>query len=203
MSHQRVLRVAELIHAPTSDVQAAIRDLSRGITAAVAELDAGTLITLELRRPWWDRRSRRMVLRMMHEQLSQLEQRTQRVVIVAAAIRQNGQVLAGQRGHPEHMAGKWEFPGGKVERGETPQAALVRECAEELGTDILVGEEVARVDLDTGAVLILFNAELRQGSAQPQALEHRALSWLGKDELASVDWLISNQLFVSEMVSRL
>jgi hypothetical protein len=72
-----------------------------------------------------------------------------------------------------------------------------------LGADIVVGDEVARVELDTGAILILFEAELRPGSTQPQALEHQALSWLGKDQLASVDWLISNQLFVSEMVSRL
>ena len=91
------------------------------------------------------------------------------------------------------MAGKWEFPGGKVERGETPQSALVRECLEELGSRIEVGSELARQRLDTGATLILFAARLSSNTAEPVALEHRKVGWFGSDQLPNLDWLATNR----------
>ena len=112
------------------------------------------------------------------------------VVIVGAAIVANGKVLACERAEPEHMRGMWEFPGGKVDPGETERQALVRECQEELGVHIEVGARIGEdVLLSHGkAVLRVYLAQLI-GSAQPQAYEHSALRWLAPDELDSVPWL--------------
>ena len=199
----RILRVAELLHADVAQVRVATADLPRHTAAAVAELAAGTLLTLELRRPWWDRRPRQRALKRLHAALAAVESQTHRVLIVAAAIIRNGQVLAAQRNHPAEMAGKWEFPGGKVERGETPVAALVRECAEELGTQVTVGPEVAREDLDSGTVLILFQASLAADAGEPRAIEHRDLGWFGLADLGTLDWLPTNRRFVTDVTRRL
>jgi 8-oxo-dGTP diphosphatase len=203
MAAGRVLRVAELLHADVSEVRRATERLPSRVTAATSELAAGTLLTLELRRRWWDRRPRRRVLNGLHQLMSGIEGATQSVTIVAAALIRDGRALAAQRNHPPSMAGKWEFPGGKVERGETPQSALIRECAEELGTQILVGPELARKRLDTGATLILFAASLPKMAADPAPLEHRDLGWFGSEQLRGLDWLTTNRQFVTEVTGRL
>src|SRR3954463_13665852 len=107
-----------------------------------------------------------------------------RKVIVAAVIITDGRVLACERSAPPEVAGRWEFPGGKVERGETDRAALARECAEELGVRVEVGDRVGPdVSLAHGrAVLRVFLATLLGGDV-PQALEHRSMRWLGPGEL--------------------
>jgi 8-oxo-dGTP diphosphatase len=192
-----------LLHADIHEVRRAARDVPGRLTAALAQLPAGTLLTLELRRAWWDRRPRRLALRALHNTISLIELQTNRVTIVAAALMRDGRVLAAQRNHPPEMAGKWEFPGGKVEHGETPQAALIRECAEELGTQIVVGPELARQDLETGALLILFAARLAAASTDPVALEHRELGWFGSEQLIGLDWLTTNERFVTEVTGRL
>jgi len=97
------------------------------------------------------------------------------------------------------MAGKWEFPGGKVEAGESPRAALVRELAEELGIQVEVGPEIARQELETGAVLILFQAQLSSASPDPEAREHRDLRWLTASQLMEVDWLATNAIFITNL----
>jgi 8-oxo-dGTP pyrophosphatase MutT (NUDIX family) len=198
-----VLRVAELLHADPSAVRRATDGLPRRVTAAIAELAAGTLLTLETRRRWWDRRPRRRVIAGLHQLMQDIEQATGRVVIVAAALIRDGRALAAQRSHPPSMAGKWEFPGGKVERGETPQAALIRECAEELGTSILVGPELGRARLDSGATLILFAASLPDDAGPPLPLEHQNLGWYGSEQLSGLDWLTSNRQFVPDVTRRL
>jgi 8-oxo-dGTP diphosphatase len=111
-------------------------------------------------------------------------------IIVGAAIIAGSRVLACERAEPPEMAGKWEFPGGKVEPGEDEQDALVRECEEELGVSVQVGARVGGdVLLGHGrAVLRVYAASLRNGQ-QPQAIEHAELRWLGVDELYSVPWL--------------
>jgi 8-oxo-dGTP diphosphatase len=199
----RILRVAELLHADVADVRRATAELPGRITAATSELSAGTLLTLELRRGWWDRRPRRLALKRLHGAIRAVEAATHRVTIVAAAVVRDGRALAAQRNHPPAMAGKWEFPGGKVERGETPQSALVRECLEELGSRIEVGSELARQRLDTGATLILFAARLSSNTAEPVALEHRKVGWFGSDQLPNLDWLATNRQFVTEVTGRL
>ncbi|WP_433066249.1 (deoxy)nucleoside triphosphate pyrophosphohydrolase [Dactylosporangium sp. CS-033363] len=111
-------------------------------------------------------------------------------IIVGAAIISNGRVLACERAQPPEMAGKWEFPGGKVDPGETEVQALVRECQEELGVDVAVGDRVGDdiAMLNGTAILRVYVATLLNG-AQPLALEHSDLRWLGVDELDSVPWL--------------
>ena len=109
-------------------------------------------------------------------------------IVVGAAIVHAGRVLAAQRARPPEAAGRWEFPGGKVDPGETEPAALVRECIEELGVRIRVGARLgADVAMANGAVLRLDLADLLAG--EPRALEHLAVRWLGADELDSVPWL--------------
>jgi 8-oxo-dGTP diphosphatase len=121
-------------------------------------------------------------------------------VIVAAVIVVNGRVLACERSRPPETAGWWEFPGGKVEPGETEKAALARECAEELGVQVEVGARVgADVPLPNGrAVLRVFTARLLDADL-PRPLEHAALRWLGPDELDSVRWLPADQPIVAEL----
>jgi 8-oxo-dGTP diphosphatase len=121
-------------------------------------------------------------------------------VIVAAVLISDGRVLACERSAPPEVAGRWEFPGGKVEPGETDAQALVRECAEELGVRVAVGPRVGPdVPLAHGrAVLRVFAVTLLHGDT-PRALEHAAMRWLGPDELASVPWLPADQPIVAEL----
>jgi 8-oxo-dGTP diphosphatase len=83
----------------------------------------------------------------------------------------------------------WEFPGGKIEDGESPQEALAREIGEELLVDVRVGEEIVSTthDYEFGVVtLTTYYCELRSGT--PRLTEHAALRWLTPDELSSVEW---------------
>ena len=123
-----------------------------------------------------------------------------RRVIVAAVIITAGRVLACERSAPPEVAGRWEFPGGKVEPGESDQQALARECAEELGVRVEVGDRVGPdVPLAHGrAVLRVFAVRLLEGD-QPRALEHTSMRWLAPDELDSVPWLPADQPIVAEL----
>ncbi|MEU4687489.1 (deoxy)nucleoside triphosphate pyrophosphohydrolase [Actinoplanes sp. NPDC023714] len=125
-------------------------------------------------------------------------------VIVAAVIIADGRVLACQRSAPPEAAGKWEFPGGKVEPGETEEAALARECAEELGVRVKVGDRVGPdVPLAHGrAVLRVYAADLVEGDV-PEALEHTSMRWLAVDQLDSVVWLPADKPIVAELPSLL
>ena len=121
-------------------------------------------------------------------------------VIVAAVIIMDGHVLACERSAPPEVAGRWEFPGGKVEPGETDAEALARECVEELGVRVAVGARVGQdVPLAHGrAVLRVFAVTLLDGDV-PRALEHAAMRWLGPDELDSVPWLPADKPIVAEL----
>lgn len=121
------------------------------------------------------------------------------LVIVGAAIVVDGRVLGCERAEPPESAGRWEFPGGKVEPGESDEEALVRECEEELGVIIALGDRIGGdVPLAHGrAVLRVWFAELVSGV--PQALEHASLRWLSADELDRVPWLPADAPIVAEL----
>jgi 8-oxo-dGTP diphosphatase len=125
-------------------------------------------------------------------------------VIVAAVIVTDGRVLACQRSAPPEVAGKWEFPGGKVEPGETDAEALARECVEELGVRVDVGSRVGPdVPLAHGrAVLRVYAVRLLDGD-RPRALEHTAMRWLAADELDDVVWLPADRPIVAELATLL
>jgi mutator protein MutT len=109
-------------------------------------------------------------------------------VVVGAAIVDGDRLLAAQRSTPAALAGRWELPGGKVDAGETDEAALIRECREELGVDVMLGARVGR-DWPIGedGVLRVWLAGVVEG--EPVALEHSELRWLTVDELHDVEWL--------------
>lgn len=159
----------------------------------LAETGAGTLVTVEFLglHPTADLlpgyRSRVLgVLRHLLGILTLAVHESQ--VVVAAAIVQEGRVLATRRTYPAALAGKWELPGGKVDPGETEPAALVREIGEELAVTVTPGERLGDpVQLDAELVLHTYLATLVAGTPQP--VEHDRMAWLGPDELDSVDWL--------------
>ena len=118
--------------------------------------------------------------------------------VVGAAILDRGRVLAARRTKPAAAAGRWEFPGGKVEPDEAPDAALVREIAAELECGLEVTEWLdAVVDRDGGHRLTVAVARLVNGVPVP--LEHDELRWLAVDELDQVDWLDADRPFLEEL----
>ena len=118
--------------------------------------------------------------------------------VVGAAILRDGRVLAARRTSPLSAAGRWEFPGGKVEPGETPESALAREVTEELGCRIeVVGWLAGRVTIDATHVLAVGLARLVDG--EPDPVEHDLVRWLAADELGEVDWLDSDRPFLAEL----
>jgi 8-oxo-dGTP diphosphatase len=121
-------------------------------------------------------------------------------VIVGAAIIADGRVLACARADPPEMAGRWEFPGGKVEPGEDEPAALARECLEELGVRVRVGPRVGSDVLlgHGGAVLKVYAARLCDGD-EPRLIEHLAMRWLAADELSDVAWLPADAPIVAAL----
>jgi 8-oxo-dGTP diphosphatase len=119
-------------------------------------------------------------------------------VVVGAAIVREGRVLATRRTTPPLARGLWEFPGGKVEPGEAPAEALVREIREELGCDVRVtgvldGEQPVGEQL----TLRVMRAELVAGDPVPH--EHDALRWLGPGELDKVRWLAPDLPFLAQV----
>ncbi|WP_406197701.1 (deoxy)nucleoside triphosphate pyrophosphohydrolase [Streptomyces sp. NBC_01017] len=126
-------------------------------------------------------------------------------IVVGAALLEAGRLLAARRSAPEELAGRWELPGGKVEAGEAPEAALVRELREELGVAAEVVERVPGAwPLKPPYVLHVWTARLLPGSGDPEPLEdHDALRWLDAGELWDVDWLDQDVPAVREVAGRL
>lgn len=109
--------------------------------------------------------------------------------VVAAVIFKDGKVFATQRGYGEFKDG-WEFPGGKVEPGESPEDALRREIREELEVEVSVGDLIDTIEYDYPAFHLsmkCFACTIAGGS--PHLLEHEAAKWLTSTQLGSVDWL--------------
>ena len=123
-------------------------------------------------------------------------------LVMGAAIIDRGRVLAARRTTPEHARGLWEFPGGKVERGEDPRAAIVREVREELACEIAVVDHLdGEQPIKDGYTLRVAVAELISGEPVPH--EHDAIRWLGPEELDLVPWLAPDVPFLPELRARL
>lgn len=122
------------------------------------------------------------------------------IKVVAAIITKDNKVFATQRGYGDFKDG-WEFPGGKVEPGERPEDAIVREIREELGADIRVTGFLTTVEHDYPNFHLsmdCFWAELEDG-AEMVLKEHEAAKWLAKEDLDQVDWLPADVKVVSEI----
>lgn len=125
------------------------------------------------------------------------------VEVVAAIIVHEGRVLATQRGYGD-LAGGWEFPGGKIEPGESPEEALIREIREELDATIAVDEFLVTVDYDYESFHLTMHCYLAHQTAGVFALlEHRDAKWLASHDLRSVAWLPADVLVVDALERRL
>ena len=123
------------------------------------------------------------------------------VAAIIKAVNENGEpiIFATQRGYGDFKGG-WEFPGGKIEEGETPQEALIREIKEELETDITVGELLDTIEYDYPTFHLsmdCFWAEIEFGNLVLK--EHEAAKWLTKDELDSVEWLPADVTLIEKI----
>lgn len=124
-------------------------------------------------------------------------------VVCGIIINPSGKILACRRGLDRHLGGLWEFPGGKVDAGETHQAALARELYEELSITVRVGYPLtAIVEWTDGRVSIRlrgFYCEIVQGS--PCAHEHEEICWYEPTELPNLDWALADVPLVQELVN--
>ena len=121
------------------------------------------------------------------------------IEVVAAIIHQEGRILATQRGYGE-WKGMWEFPGGKMEAGETEEEAIVREIREELCVGIRVERKVCTVEYDYPQFHLrmhCFWCSIAEGVLELK--EHQSARWLAKEEWESVEWLPADVLVVSRL----
>lgn len=125
------------------------------------------------------------------------------VHVVAAVIRKDDKIFATQRGYGEFKDG-WEFPGGKIEEGETSEQALVREIREELNTDIKVGKLIDTIEYDYPNFHLsmeCFWCEIVKGGLELK--EHEAARWLTRETLYSVDWLPADVSLIGKIKKEL
>ena len=121
------------------------------------------------------------------------------IEVVAAIIRKGDMIFATQRGYGE-WKDWWEFPGGKMEAGETPEEALVREIREELSAEISVDKFICTVEYDYPAFHLTMHCFLCSLIGEALHLnEHEAAKWLAKDELDSVKWLPADVKLIEEV----
>lgn len=126
-----------------------------------------------------------------------------RISVVAAIIYENGRIFATQRGYG-HGKGCWEFPGGKIEGGETPEEALVREIREELDAAIEVGTLFETVEYDYPEFHLSMQCYWCKVISGGLLLkEHTAAKWLSKEELFDVEWLPADVELVRKMTESL
>jgi 8-oxo-dGTP diphosphatase len=127
------------------------------------------------------------------------------LAVVCALIERDGHVLMAQRPAHKHLGGKWEFPGGKVDPGESPEAALHRELDEELGCSV---EIIRPLQARTHAYatvtvhLMPFVTRLLPTSGEVQAREHASLRWVLAEELAELDLPEADRPIIAEYLAR-
>ena len=147
------------------------------------------------------RRAMRRVLVARAEVITaRAEQLAAAPVVVATALIRDGRVLVAQRTRPPALAGRWELPGGRVEPGEDEVAAVVRECREELGTEVVPDGRVGTDLAISVGVLRVHRARPAPGAPEPQALEHAAVRWVDATEVPAVDWVDADRAVVADLV---
>ena len=125
------------------------------------------------------------------------------IKVVAAVIRNDNKIFATQRGYGEFKDG-WEFPGGKVEAGETPEEALIREIREELDTEISVDEFIETIEYDYPTFHLsmdCFWCSIKEGNLTLR--EHEAAKWLDAQTIDSVEWLPADVGLVDKIRERI
>jgi 8-oxo-dGTP diphosphatase len=123
------------------------------------------------------------------------------LIVVAAVLHREGKLLIGQRMANDRHGLKWEFPGGKVEIGETPKEALARELREELAIDAVVGREIARYEQSTrrrSPLLLLFHS-IESYAGEPQGIAFEQIRWEDPAKLPDYDFLDGDLDFVRRL----
>ncbi len=111
------------------------------------------------------------------------------IAVVAGLIVRDGKLLIARRPSGKHMANRWEFPGGKIERGETPERALERELSEELGVRTETGRVyhvIAHSYPEKDVLLLFYRCRLTEG--EPEAIEEAEVRWIGENQLRDFEW---------------
>ena len=126
------------------------------------------------------------------------------ITVVAAAIERDGLILIGQRKSTAHHPLKWEFPGGKVDPGETPETALIRELAEELSIEASIAGEIARYEYrypGKEAILLVFY-RVTEFRGEPVNRAFEKIAWVSPEKLSEYDFLEGDVDFVDLLQSR-
>lgn len=123
------------------------------------------------------------------------------LLVSVGILHRNGQILVGQRRPGDRHPFKWEFPGGKVEYGESPQQALVRELREELQIEAEIGGELARYEHDyaSGSRVHLLFFAIREFQGEPRAQVFEQIRWIDPDDLSGLDFLDGDLDFVKRL----
>ena len=125
-------------------------------------------------------------------------------VVAGAVVSAEGQILIAQRPIGKHMAGGWEFPGGKIDNGETPLAALRRELWEELGIVVNAAEHLASCSHEYPDRTVSLELWLvTEFTGAPQPLDQQALRWVAVDQLKDADLLPADQPLIAALVGKL
>jgi 8-oxo-dGTP diphosphatase len=123
------------------------------------------------------------------------------ILVAAAVIERDGRFLVAQRKEGGGEPLKWEFPGGKVERGESPEECLRREIGEELGLDIAVGGQICTSPgWSRGSEIMLLAYRASIISGEPRAIDVKDWRWAGKEELPSFDWADADRAVVRHLL---
>ena len=123
-------------------------------------------------------------------------------IVVAGALISDRALLVAQRARPPELAGLWELPGGKVSPGESEDAALARELAEELGVEVTVGARLGGdVALDEATTLRAYRVTQTGGTLHPN--DHRALRWVTADELHGLPWVPADRVWLTDLTRAL
>ena len=125
-----------------------------------------------------------------------------KTIRVVAVIKNENKIFATARGYGE-FKGQWEFPGGKIEAGETPQEALVREIKEELETTIQVGDLIDTIEYDYPTFHLSMDCYWCVVEGELKLLEAESARWLSKEELYDVKWLPADILLIEKIMKNL